>query len=46
VRWKSLADLEAHLNSPHITALLGEFKELLAAPPDGPRRGIGQKRNS
>jgi quinol monooxygenase YgiN len=34
-RWKSLADLEAHLNSPHITALLGELKELLVAPPEG-----------
>jgi quinol monooxygenase YgiN len=34
-RWKSLADLEAHLKSPHITALLGELKELLTAPPEG-----------
>jgi quinol monooxygenase YgiN len=34
-RWKSLADLDAHLKSPHITALLDELKELLAAPPEG-----------
>lgn len=34
-RWKSLADLEAHLKSPHITALLDELKEVLAAPPEG-----------
>jgi quinol monooxygenase YgiN len=33
-RWKSLADLEAHLKSPHITALLTELKELLTGPPE------------
>jgi len=33
-RWKSLADLEAHLKTPHITALLGELKDLLAGPPE------------
>jgi quinol monooxygenase YgiN len=34
-RWKSLADLEAHLKSPHITALLKELTGgLLAAPPE------------
>lgn len=31
-RWTSLADLEAHLKTPHITALLGELKDMLAAP--------------
>jgi quinol monooxygenase YgiN len=29
-KWKTLADLEAHLKTPHITALLGEFKDFLA----------------
>lgn len=33
-RWKSLADLEAHLKTPHITTLLGELKEMLAVPPE------------
>ena len=34
-RWKSLADLEAHLKAAHITSLLGELKDVLASPPDG-----------
>jgi quinol monooxygenase YgiN len=33
-RWKSLADLDAHLKTPHITTLLAELKEMLAAPPE------------
>jgi quinol monooxygenase YgiN len=33
-RWKSLADMEAHLNSPRITTLEGELKELLSTPPE------------
>lgn len=33
-RWKSLADLDAHLKTAHITALLAELKELLAAAPE------------
>lgn len=33
-RWKSVADLEAHLKTPHITALLGELKEVLAGSPE------------
>jgi quinol monooxygenase YgiN len=33
-RWKSLADMEAHLKSPYITTLEGELKELLTAPPE------------
>lgn|SRR5262245_14351527 len=33
-RWKSLADLESHLRSDHITTLLGELKDLLAGEPD------------
>lgn len=33
-RWKSLADMEAHLKSPYITAMQDEFKELLTAPPE------------
>ena len=32
-RWRSLAALEAHLKSQHITALLGELGDLLAGPP-------------
>ena len=43
-RWKSLADIEAHLKSPHITTLEDELKELLTAPPERellvPGRGI------
>jgi quinol monooxygenase YgiN len=31
-RWKSLADMEAHLESAYITAMQDEFKELLTAP--------------
>ena len=27
-RWKSLADLEAHLRTPYLTALLGELNEI------------------
>ncbi|MBY0524635.1 MAG: antibiotic biosynthesis monooxygenase [Gemmataceae bacterium] len=34
-RWKSLADLEAHLKAPHIVALLAELKDVLAGAPDG-----------
>jgi quinol monooxygenase YgiN len=33
-RWKSLADLEAHLKTRHIVILLAELKDLLAAPPE------------
>jgi quinol monooxygenase YgiN len=33
-RWKSLADLEAHLRAPHITALLGQVKDMLAGAPE------------
>jgi quinol monooxygenase YgiN len=33
-RWKSLADLDEHLKTKHITALLAELKELLSAPPE------------
>lgn len=33
-RWKSLADLEAHMKTAHITTLLGELKEILAADPE------------
>lgn len=33
-RWQNVAALEAHLKSPHITALLAELGELLAAPPE------------
>jgi quinol monooxygenase YgiN len=34
-RWKSLADLEAHLKTPYITSLLDELKDLLTGPPEG-----------
>jgi quinol monooxygenase YgiN len=33
-RWKSVADMEAHLKSPYMTALEDELKELLSAPPE------------
>jgi quinol monooxygenase YgiN len=33
-RWKSLADLEAHLASAHIKTLFGEVGELLDGDPD------------
>ena len=33
-RWQDLAALQAHLKAPHITTLLSEIGELLAAPPD------------
>jgi quinol monooxygenase YgiN len=33
-RWRDLPALEAHLKSEHITALLREIGELLAAPPE------------
>jgi quinol monooxygenase YgiN len=33
-RWKSLADLEAHLRMPHTTALLGELNDILAGMPE------------
>jgi quinol monooxygenase YgiN len=33
-RWQNLAALEAHLQSTHITALLAELGDLLAAPPE------------
>jgi quinol monooxygenase YgiN len=32
-RWKSVADMEAHLKSPYITTLENELSELLAASP-------------
>jgi quinol monooxygenase YgiN len=34
-RWQDLAALEAHLRTPHITTLLAEIGDLLAAPPEG-----------
>ena len=33
-RWQSVAALEAHLKSSHITALLAELGDLLASPPE------------
>ena len=33
-RWKSLADLDAHLKTGHIKALLEVLPELIAGPPD------------
>lgn len=33
-RWQDLAALEAHLRTPHITALLAEIGDLLASPPE------------
>jgi quinol monooxygenase YgiN len=33
-RWRDLASLEAHLRSEHITTLLGQLGELLAAQPE------------
>ena len=33
-RWKSLAALEAHLNSPHIKALLAELPKLTEGAPE------------
>jgi quinol monooxygenase YgiN len=33
-RWKSLADMEAHLTSPYITTLQAELKQFLSAPPE------------
>ena len=33
-RWKSLADLEAHLRTPYVTALLGELNEMRAGAPE------------
>jgi autoinducer 2-degrading protein len=33
-RWKNLADLEEHLKTSHITTLLSELKEMLAAAPE------------
>lgn len=33
-RWQDLPSLEAHLQARHITTLLAELKELLAAPPE------------
>jgi quinol monooxygenase YgiN len=33
-RWRSLADLEAHLKSQHIAVLLAELEPLLAAAPE------------
>jgi quinol monooxygenase YgiN len=33
-RWKTVADLEAHLKSPHITKLLGELATVTDGPPD------------
>lgn len=49
-RWESLADLEAHLRTPHITALFGVIDELLAGAPefrvfvpaDDLRKGMGR----
>jgi quinol monooxygenase YgiN len=33
-RWKSLADLEAHLKSDHIKALLAVLPDVTSGPPD------------
>lgn len=33
-RWESQEDLDAHLASPHIAAVLARADELLAEPPD------------
>jgi quinol monooxygenase YgiN len=33
-RWKCLGDLEDHLKTPHITTLLADLKDMLAAPPE------------
>lgn len=33
-RWKSLADLEVHLKTPHITTLFAELKDILAGDPE------------
>lgn len=33
-RWQSLADMEAHLKSPYITALEDELQEFLNTPPE------------
>lgn len=33
-RWQNLAALEAHLKTPHITALLAELGDLLDGPPE------------
>ena len=33
-RWQNLAALEMHLRSEHITTLLGQVGELVAAPPE------------
>jgi quinol monooxygenase YgiN len=33
-RWQNLAALQAHLKTPHITALLAEIGDLLEAPPE------------
>ncbi|MBL9129281.1 MAG: antibiotic biosynthesis monooxygenase, partial [Verrucomicrobiales bacterium] len=31
--WRSRADLDRHLASPHVTAVLSKVPELVAAPP-------------
>ena len=33
-RWRNLAGLEAHVKTPHITSLLAEVGDMLAAPPE------------
>lgn len=33
-RWKSLADLEAHVQAPYITRLFGELDEMLVRAPE------------
>jgi quinol monooxygenase YgiN len=33
-RWKSIADLQAHLKSAHITALLDEIKDVIDGSPE------------
>lgn len=33
-RWRSLADLEAHLRTPYITTLRNEFNSMIAGVPD------------
>jgi quinol monooxygenase YgiN len=33
-RWQSLADLEAHLRTPHTTSLIAALTETLVGTPD------------
>jgi quinol monooxygenase YgiN len=33
-RWKSKADLDQHMQTPHVQTLFGALRPLLAGPPD------------